>query len=111
MSVGIIYSTVNKILRRWVVPDSDVELTDANLLLPGESLLIVSNDEYAKGPNVEAIMQNHGITPGNPVCAVVSGGVVVSVICADPLLDTVPGRTIQAAPTAVVGQLISGSAV
>jgi len=95
---GIVYATKSKMLRSIIVPDDDATLTNGNHpLAPGESMLVVSDDGNHSIETCEAhIERTTGMKPARHVCAVVDAdNKVVSVICADPEVDTLPGATLR----------------
>ncbi len=94
---GIVCSTVNAQIRRYVYPDTDAQMNTAANVGVGETLVLCGIGPY---PNTAAwfaavnaaVTTALGKAPGNPRCAVIDGtGNVVDVIMADPTIDSVPG--------------------
>jgi hypothetical protein len=124
---GIVYSTGNLHVRRWLFLDDDSSFNDSTLLLLGESLqLMPVGATYANAASYLATVLQEGIPPdqwvaqqeaalsnalgkplGDPYCAVVNTlGQVVAVIMADPAIDSYhPDPTAQliSDPTHTVG--------
>lgn len=104
--VGIVYGTVSGIPRRVIKPDSDAQL-DNRFVGTGETLLIVTNAEYAGMKSLaDLVNQKTGLTPADPRCAVVDAisNKVTDIVLADPLVDSLAGKIIVASPTAQIGQ-------
>lgn len=85
-------------IRRIIVAD-DESMLDGRHAGPGESLLIADwngADLFAARAAVKAAT---GVDPPDHACAVVDpkDGLVVAVICADPTIDAVEGRSLVAA--------------
>ena len=105
----IVYATVSQIVRRVVVPDSDGEISNPQLFCgPGEGAVVVAQQALIDGPSVNSVLANalsvslQAIPTGR--CAVVDGtGTVAAIIMADPLLDSIPQRTLVATDTAGIG--------
>jgi len=121
--VGVIYSTINKVLRRIIFPDDDGELPLH--LGAGETMHTVSADEWSaeRDTRIAAKTNDHdptslsahflkvhkAITLGDPRCAVADPtGTVIGHIMADPLLDKphLPGHTLHNTPGLQVGDKI-----
>jgi hypothetical protein len=106
---GIIYATQSAIIRRYVYPINNSELTTA-LCGPGESIVSISNGPF---PNSAAWLAavNSAVTgaagkpPGNPACCVVDNtSTVVHIIQADAAIDHLPNMTlVQAYATIPLG--------
>lgn len=107
--IGIVYSTQSKIIRRVVIPTFDNSEITNHALSAGESLLITDKPNQINPDTISnLIFQNLGITPPSSRCAVVVkanavSGNVVSVIHADPDIDTISGHTLMLNDTALPG--------
>ena len=102
-TIGIVHATNSCMIRRVIYPDSDDQLAKQNWAGPGESLLIVDAKTIATNDDLAAAVQlATGQKPMDFNVAVVDEkGTVVSLIKADPTLDTIPGATLIAAPEGV----------
>jgi hypothetical protein len=99
---GVVCSTGNALIRRYVYPDTDAQMAVAANVQTGETLVLVSIGPY---PNPaawlaavsSAVTTALGKAPGNPRCAIIDGaGNVVNVVMVDPVLDSAafPGMTL-----------------
>jgi hypothetical protein len=87
--LAVFYATESTVLRRKVIPDSDVEL-DGLHLSPGESMLLLPlNMPHDDASCRAAIASATGVSPPSGRCCVINeSGVVIAVCNADPALDT-----------------------
>ena len=103
---GIIYATGSKQIRRIIVPDVDQALLDGtHTTLPGETLLIGTGSSDLDSCNT-LVLKATGVAPPDLHCAIVDNkNIVVSVLKADPDLDSIPGATLIAcySPKIAVG--------
>lgn len=111
--VWIIYATRSRIIRRVIIPDPGMRSADH--VGPGESVLEVTGEARTKRlmtndgrPAFERIgdeiQQRTGLRPISSRCAVLDkGGNVLSVINADPDLDSLPGVELVLHDDAVPG--------
>lgn len=109
--IGVVYATGSGILRRWIVPDNDADLTASHPVAAGETMLIVDRATIKSPADVDAaVAKAIGKVPPSPRCAVIDAlGNVESVIMADPALDALPGKTLMLHADASPGwQLVSG---
>lgn len=96
---GIIYATQSAIIRRYVYPTNNSELTSA-LCGPGESIVSISNGPFPNSAAWLAAVTNAvttaaGKAPGNAACCVVDNtNTVVQIIQADANIDSVPNMTL-----------------
>lgn len=99
---GIVCSTGNAHIRRYVYPDTDAQMNAAANVGIGETLVLCGIGPY---PNTAAwlaavnaaVLAALGKVPGNPRCAVIDGsGNVVDVVMCDPSVDAAsfPGMTL-----------------
>jgi hypothetical protein len=106
---GVIYATGSAMIRRYVYPTSDAELT-SKLCGTGESIVAVSRGPYPNSAAWQTAVNNAvttaaGMAPGNPACCVVDQtNTVVQLIQADASIDSVPNMTlVQAYATIPIG--------
>jgi hypothetical protein len=124
---GIVYSTGNLQVRRWLFLDDDSHFNDPSILLPGESLQLISTGStYSNAASYLSTILEQGIPPdqwtiqqqstlssilgkplGDPYCPVVNTlGQVIDVIMADPVIDVYHAdttATLISDPTHTVG--------
>jgi len=96
---GTIYSTATGQIRRYYYPTDDSQIATYPLL-PGEAIVSVSRGPYPNAAAWQAAVNTAvtnaaGKVPGDPRCAVIDAtGHVVSVVLADPSIDSIPGMTL-----------------
>ncbi len=92
----IIYASASKIVRRIFTSDDDAALVAVNRAGPGEtSLLVDRGQKFDLSDARAAIKAQTGIDSPDLCCAILDqNNKVEHVICADPALDTVPGKTV-----------------
>ena len=98
---GIVASTVNAHIRRYVYPAfSNFELDAPSLVGPGEIMIRISNGPYASSAAWlaavnAAVLAALGKAPGDPTCCVLDQtNTVVQLIMADAGIDSLPGMTL-----------------
>lgn len=120
--LAIVYGAVSGGLRYVVAPDSDDELdrVHAKRLLPGEAMLTVDLDSVRVGKDgvsdsaIRAALEKYTGKPiPDPRCVVLDAlGTVESVVCADPAIDAVSGKTLMLSANALPGwKLVAGALV
>lgn len=95
--IGIVYATGSGMLRRWIVPDDDKELSEKHPVSPGETLLVADRATIKSRADIEAaVAAVTGKGVPSPRCVVVDAlGDVEAVIMADPALDALPGKALM----------------
>lgn len=92
----IVYAAESKAIRRVVYPDDDKQQIALSV---GEEVLVCPMKETGDLDQWKTLVERAtGVYPPDPLCAVIEGDVVVSVIMADPKLDVDPdGKQLVAA--------------
>lgn len=96
--IGVVYATSSGMLRRWIVPDDDSELSEKrHPLARGEAMLLVDRTTIKSQADIEAaVAAVTGKGVPSPRCAVIDAlGNVESVIMADPAIDALPGKALM----------------
>jgi hypothetical protein len=88
-------------------------LTDPALVTAGETMLVVTDQEFAAAATISGLVnQKTGKIVNSSRTAVIDPNslpvprAVVNIISADPLLDSVPGMILVLSQTATIGQII-----
>jgi hypothetical protein len=105
-TLGIVYATGSKALRRFILPDNDSDLTNGTYpVAPGETLLVATDTGDRSIARLLSLIQAAtGTIPADPRCAVVdAANKVVTVINADPALDSHPSGVLVSAYSPLIG--------
>jgi hypothetical protein len=100
-TVGLVYSLRTNMLRRIILPDTDVSIVDQHIypLAQGEGMFVVARTLYNSIGAKSCLALRLGVAVVNipdERCAVIdTNGNVVQVIQADATLDAVPGFTLM----------------
>lgn len=110
--MAVYYGTQSNILRSIVIPDDDTQLQ--NLVAPpGVTILIVplapSNDTAIRAI-IAAHTKRAQLGDNDDRCCVIDGtNTVVSIIKADPVIDTLPNATLILSQVAILGDTWDGT--
>lgn len=107
---GIVASTANAIISRFIYPNTNAELLSVPLK-QGETMIQVNNGPFPNSAAWQTAVNNAvqtalGKPPGNPRCCVIDGlGNVVNVFMGDATLDApaFPGMTLINSASAGAG--------
>jgi hypothetical protein len=101
--LGIVYSTVSKMIRRVIVPDNDKQLEDQSHIGNGETMLVVSKDVIQSPSDIYSQVELAiGKKPQDITCAIVDkNGSIVRLIKADPAIDAIEDHDLIPAPDEV----------
>lgn len=120
--LGVVYSKALAIRRRVIFPAyDDSEIDDLAHLFPGEGLFYMAvvdyvpqiiNGQEVPGWNVDANLAFHlGTWPRDDRCAVIENDIIIAVISADPVIDSLEGKTLVLSEIANVGDSYIGGEV